>query len=67
MSMPHDSEECPATDVGLVDSYWRMIAESIPHIVWMASPDGQLDYLNQRGADYTGWSPGSRSTRFGRR
>jgi PAS domain S-box-containing protein/putative nucleotidyltransferase with HDIG domain len=30
------------------------IAESIPHIVWTASPDGATTYFNRRGTDYTG-------------
>ena len=28
--------------------------QSIPQIVWTASPDGGLDYYNQRWFDYTG-------------
>ncbi|MEA2902068.1 MAG: two-component system, cell cycle sensor histidine kinase and response regulator CckA [Actinomycetota bacterium] len=44
---------------GVADSDWRLIAESIPHIVWMASPDGTVEYMNQRANDYTGWPPGA--------
>jgi PAS domain S-box-containing protein len=55
----------PATagpDVGVVQfdgvvldrRYAEMIAESIPHIVWTASPDGATTYFNQQGTDYTG-------------
>ena len=32
----------------------RSIAESIPHIVWTASPDGATTYFNRQGTDYTG-------------
>jgi len=32
-----------------------MIAESIPHIVWTASPDGATTYFNRQGTDYTGF------------
>jgi two-component system, NtrC family, sensor kinase len=32
----------------------EMIAESIPHIVWAASPDGATTYFNRQGTDYTG-------------
>ena len=32
-----------------------LIAESIPHIVWMASADGATTYFNRRGTDYTGF------------
>ena len=38
----------PVTDV-------RLIAEAIPHIVWMATPDGSVDYFNGQGATYTGY------------
>ena len=31
-----------------------MIAESIPHIVWTASPDGATTYFNRQGTEYTG-------------
>jgi len=34
-----------------------MIAESIPHIVWTASPDGATTYFNRQGTDYTGCPP----------
>jgi PAS domain S-box-containing protein len=34
--------------------YANMIAESIPHIVWTASPDGATTYFNRQGTDYTG-------------
>jgi PAS domain S-box-containing protein len=30
------------------------LAESIPHIVWMAAADGHTNYFNRRGTDYTG-------------
>lgn len=33
---------------------FELIAESIPHIVWLAGADGSTDYLNERGTDYTG-------------
>src|SRR5579864_9033271 len=32
----------------------ELIAESIPHIVWMAGPDGATEYFNRRGTEYTG-------------
>jgi PAS domain S-box-containing protein len=37
--------------------YAEMIAESIPHIVWIASPDGATIYFNRLGTDYTGCPP----------
>ena len=35
---------------------YRNLAESIPQIVWMADPDGEIHYYNQRWFDYTGLS-----------
>src|SRR6476620_9990746 len=34
--------------------YAERIAESIPHIVWTASPDGATTYFNRQGTAYTG-------------
>ena len=39
------------------DPSWRMIAECIPHIVWMASADGRILAMNQQATEYLGWSP----------
>jgi len=36
---------------------WELIAESIPHIVWMTDPDGSAEYVNRRGAEYFGCPP----------
>ena len=44
---------------GISDFHWQFIAESIPHLFWMASSDGWVEYINQLGIDYTGWSPGA--------
>jgi PAS domain S-box-containing protein len=33
-----------------------LIVESIPALVWVAAPDGELTYVNQRVRDYTGTS-----------
>jgi hypothetical protein len=30
----------------------QLIAESIPHIVWMADPDGSTGYLNRWGIEF---------------
>jgi len=45
--------------IGVADSHWKLIAESIPHVVWMASPDGSIEYLNQRAHDYLGLPTGA--------
>ena len=34
-----------------------LIIETIPGLVWCASPDGELNYLNRRILEYTGSSP----------
>ena len=36
------------------DRLYRLIAETIPHIVWTARADGSLDFFNQRCYEYTG-------------
>jgi two-component system NtrC family sensor kinase len=41
----------------ITDADFVLIAESIPHIVWMAAPDGITEYFNRRGSDYTGLPP----------
>src|ERR1700722_5190837 len=38
----------------LSESAAQLLAESIPHMVWMAAPDGATTYFNRRGTDYTG-------------
>lgn len=54
--------ETPATGIrdmdtpGLMTLEARLMAEAIPHIVWMASPDGATTYFNEQGTDYTGCS-----------
>jgi len=32
----------------------RLLAETVPQIVWMARPDGSIEYFNGRWAEYTG-------------
>ncbi len=36
---------------------FRLLAESIPHIVWIATPDGSTAYFNRHGIEYTGLPP----------
>jgi len=38
----------------LAAAQFELIAESIPHIVWMARPDRSTEYFNRRGTEYTG-------------
>src|SRR4051812_9416381 len=37
---------------------YRLIAETIPHMVWTAQADGRLDFFNQRCHEYTGVDSG---------
>ncbi|MGA2596639.1 MAG: PAS domain-containing protein [Bryobacteraceae bacterium] len=34
------------------EARYRFLAESIPQMVWTATPDGMLDYVNGRGTQY---------------
>lgn len=38
----------------LGETDYRLVAEAIPHIVWVAQSDGSKQYLNRWGAAYTG-------------
>ena len=49
----------PATLTGLAaeidvidDSVFRLMVEDMPHIVWLATSDGDIEYLNRRGRAY---------------
>ena len=35
---------------------FRMLAESLPQLVWTCLPDGRVDYLNRQWLEYTGMS-----------
>jgi PAS domain S-box-containing protein len=37
---------------------FRYLADALPQIVWMARPDGILDYYNERWYDFTGFPRG---------
>lgn len=37
------------------EQHYHVLAESIPHLVWISGPDGSLDYLNDRMLAFTGW------------
>ena len=32
----------------------RVLAETVPQLVWTTRPDGRIEYTNQRWCDYTG-------------
>ncbi|GHO60803.1 PAS domain-containing sensor histidine kinase [Ktedonobacter robiniae] len=51
-----DIEEQKRTEQKLKESEerFRLLAETVPHLVWVARPDGQHEYTNQHWCDYTG-------------
>jgi PAS domain S-box-containing protein len=36
--------------------YLRLVIDTIPAFVWSAGPDGNIEFLNQRGLEYTGFT-----------
>lgn len=44
----------PITGGRLPSQVYRLIADTIPHLVWTARPDGSIDYVNRRVLEYTG-------------
>jgi PAS domain S-box-containing protein len=36
------------------DAEFHAVADSLPHIVWVAGLDGSAEYVNRRGREYTG-------------
>jgi PAS domain S-box-containing protein len=62
-AMRRDEEGRPAQVIAIVENItarkraearYRFLAESIPQMVWTATPDGMLDYVNGRGTTYFG-------------
>ncbi|MCU1449907.1 MAG: domain S-box-containing protein, partial [Acidimicrobiales bacterium] len=51
--------QCPVRVPGmsLTVPDFELLAETIPHIVWVASPDGATTYFNRQGSAYTGCPP----------
>ena len=45
--------------LGESESRFRLMAETVPDIVYTSLPDGTCDYMNQRFYEYTGAAPGS--------
>jgi PAS domain S-box-containing protein len=39
------------------EEQYRLLAETVPQIVWVARPDGHVEYFNSRWAEYTGAVP----------
>lgn len=38
----------------LSEAHFRQLADTVPALVWTATPDGRVTYFNQRWFDYTG-------------
>ncbi len=36
------------------EAQYRLLAESVPHVMWMARADGHVEYFNTRWREYTG-------------
>jgi PAS domain S-box-containing protein len=55
-----DIEDCKRSEENIHGNElsFRRIVETIPALVWCASPDGELTYVNQRILDYTGTTLG---------
>jgi len=47
-----------ATELRASEAQFRALAQAMPHHVWMALPNGLLDWFNERIYDYTGATPG---------
>jgi PAS domain S-box-containing protein len=47
-------ERIRAAGLSLTGPEFRMIAEALPHLVWVASSEGATEYFNRQGTDYTG-------------
>ena len=41
------------------EASFRQLADALPQMVWVAGPDGRLEYANARWSDYAGIVPGS--------
>lgn len=51
--------EKASAEIEAREAHFRVLAETIPHMVWAAGPDGTVEYFNQRWFDYTGLTPGT--------
>jgi PAS domain S-box-containing protein len=54
---PDEGRSFGRAPVMLGADVWQII-DSVPAFVWCASPDGSIEFLNQRGLAYTGFSSG---------
>lgn len=54
-----DAERRGAEQLRESEQRFRILAETIPQIVWSTQPDGEVDYVNPRLQDFTGLSASS--------
>jgi PAS domain S-box-containing protein len=48
-----DEQKQAAERIKASEQNWRVLAETVPQVVWTTRPDGRLDYANQRYCDVT--------------
>lgn len=51
-----DKVEERTKDLSISREYFKFLADNLPVIIWTATPDGKLDYVNQQWSDYTGFN-----------
>ncbi|WP_427158921.1 PAS domain S-box protein [Aliinostoc sp. HNIBRCY26] len=56
IALQDKNEQLLAEQIALanIEERFRFLAESIPQQVWIAQPDGSLEYINQRTLDFFG-------------
>src|SRR6187402_3391659 len=56
--LPLDSTQRDSArlDPILDDADFRLLADSVPQIVWVRGPDGVLYFTNRRGLEYSGFT-----------
>jgi PAS domain S-box-containing protein len=55
--VPHRALSIQVGELSTLEQPFRALAESIPHLVWTANPNGVADYHNQRWVEYSGLTP----------
>ena len=48
--------KCSVAEFQQSADYLRLVIDTIPAFVWSAGPDGYIEFLNQRGLEYTGFT-----------
>jgi two-component system cell cycle sensor histidine kinase/response regulator CckA len=56
-SLKTKRDEAEQSPVERSELKYRFLTESIPEMVWMANPDGAIDYYNQHWYEFTGLTP----------